>query len=250
VQANPVVAISNGARGAILSWTDNRSGTQAFAEKLDSLGVAAWGDTDGVQLCATTDGQNLSAMVSDGAGGAIVDWTDGRNRLGGGGFDIYAQRVNSSGVVQWAPNGDSLCTSPVDKFASFMVPDAAGGALVGWTSSGGIYAGRVSSNGGLITAAPAPSTEQVAPALAWPNPFNRQVTIAFSLQRATTVRMEVFDVAGRRVWASASQLMQPGRRDIAWDGRADDGAPEGGGIYFLRVRGPGIEASRAVVRVK
>jgi len=38
-------------------------------------------------------------VVSDGAGGAIVTWQDYRS---GAAYDIYAQRINGSGVVQWA----------------------------------------------------------------------------------------------------------------------------------------------------
>src|SRR6185436_2902719 len=41
--------------------------------------------------------QYSPAIVSDGAGGAIITWYDFRS----GAYDIYAQRVSSSGVVQW-----------------------------------------------------------------------------------------------------------------------------------------------------
>jgi len=42
--------------------------------------------------------------VSDGAGGAIITWTD--HRLGAS-SDIYAQRVDAAGVRKWIVSGDS-----------------------------------------------------------------------------------------------------------------------------------------------
>ena len=112
-----------------------------------------------------------------------------------------------------------------------------------------LYGVRVRSNG-LVTEVPATASMGWAPPRAWPNPFTDQVSIAFSLTVTTSVRVEVFDVAGRRVWASPTKLLSPGRQSLAWDGRSDSGLSQGGGIYFLRVRGAGIATSRTVVRVE
>ena len=100
------------------------------------------------------------------------------------------------------------------------------------------------------TGVPLTASQEFSPALAWPNPFTNQVSIVFSLASAARVRMEVFDVVGRRVRVSPSTVLGPGRHSLAWDGHADDGSTQAEGIYFLRVRGPGIAASRTVVRMK
>ena len=110
------------------------------------------------------------------------------------------------------------------------------------------YAQRVRSNG-LITGAPL-DQPAITPSRAWPNPSAREVSIGFSLPMAMTVRLEVFDVVGRRVWASASRVLEAGYHTLSWGGQSDAGATVGGGIYFLRVRGAGYEVSRAVMRVR
>ncbi len=69
------------------------------------------------------------AIVSDGSGGAIIAWQDKRS----GSYDIYAQRVNGSGALQWSPpTGVSVCTAVFDQVNIAMVSDGDGGALLAW----------------------------------------------------------------------------------------------------------------------
>ncbi|TAK53579.1 MAG: hypothetical protein EPO24_14210, partial [Bacteroidetes bacterium] len=51
--------------------------------------------------------QKTPVMIDDGAGGAIIAWSDNRN----GNYDIYAQRLNAEGIAQWAANGIVLCNA-------------------------------------------------------------------------------------------------------------------------------------------
>jgi len=114
--------------------------------------TAAWphDPTVNVPLCTATGGQQDSAIVSDGAGGAIVIWSDCRG--GGGNIDIYAQRISADGTVQWTANGVALCTATgVERYPT-GVSDGAGGAIVAWEdfrsdTSYDIYAQRISAAG-------------------------------------------------------------------------------------------------------
>ncbi len=66
-------------------------------------------------------------IVSDGLGGAIISWTDYRT---GTTADIYAQRVNSTGAVQWTATGVIICTSANDQIKSQLVSDGNNGAYI------------------------------------------------------------------------------------------------------------------------
>src|SRR5262249_27286588 len=72
---------------------------------------AAWPNQSWInlQICRATNGQNSPMMVSDGSGGAIVTWVDGRNSCCGS--DIYAHHVLASGSVDsaWPVDGRALC---------------------------------------------------------------------------------------------------------------------------------------------
>ena len=146
-QGSPVIT-SDDAGGAIVTWSDGRSGGgngDIYAQRVNASGAVQW-TVDGVPLCAATGDQELPGIVSDGAGGAVVAWTDGRSEDPVS-YDIYAQGVNASGAVQWAANGVALCTAAGDQYFSSMVSDGAGGAIVAWgdNRSGNfdIYAQRV-----------------------------------------------------------------------------------------------------------
>src|SRR5262245_25471795 len=92
VQNNPVT-VSDGAGGAIVAWHDTRNGADLdiYVQHVLASGATdpAW-PADGLAVCTLANQQAYPAIVSDGAGGAIVTWQD---RRGGTYYDIYAQHV-------------------------------------------------------------------------------------------------------------------------------------------------------------
>jgi uncharacterized repeat protein (TIGR01451 family) len=65
-----------------------------------------------------------------------------------------------------------------------------------------------------------------------PNPFRRATTLRWALPAAAAVRLDVFDLGGRRVRSLVSGASPAGRHATAWDGADDDGKRLGAGIYF------------------
>ena len=130
--------VSDGAGGAIVTWEDYRSGSDIYAQRVDAAGARQWAD-DGVAICAAAGVQYSPMISSDGAGGAVVTWEDGR---GGSYLDIYSQRVNASGTPQWTSDGVAASTAAHDKFDPMIASDGAGGAIVTW-EDGDIYAQHV-----------------------------------------------------------------------------------------------------------
>ena len=63
--------------------------------------------TDGVPLCADPSWQGGVAVAAGATGDAIACWSDGR----AGTSDVYAQRINSVGEVQWTTDGVAICTA-------------------------------------------------------------------------------------------------------------------------------------------
>ena len=65
-------------------------------------------DTARSEIPVTTakDGQFLPWVVNDGEGGVIVMWEDYRT---GKDWDVYAQRIDSSGTPRWEENGLAIC---------------------------------------------------------------------------------------------------------------------------------------------
>ncbi len=101
--------VSDGSGGAIIMWKDLRNGVESdiYAQHINAVGAIQW-SANGVAICTETGDQYGAMIVNNGAGGAIIAWLDYRS---GTNYDIYAQRINASGSVQWSANGVAICTA-------------------------------------------------------------------------------------------------------------------------------------------
>ena len=145
-----VATVSDGSGGIIAAWTDYRNGSNfdIYAQRISYTGEMLW-TANGVAVCTAAQSQQLSQIVSDGAGGAIVVWRDQRS----GSSDIYAQRISSSGTAMWTANGVAVCTAIYGQENHAVASDGAGGAIVAWEdwrADGNIYAQRVSAAGATL----------------------------------------------------------------------------------------------------
>ena len=142
-------AVSDGAGGAVITWTDQRSGSwDIYAQRVNAGGTCLW-TADGVAISMAYSSQTGPQLTTDGAGGAIIVWSDDRTV---GTPDIYARRVSADGTPMWAADGVALCTAMYSQGGPLILSDGAGGAIVAWNdwrnySSMDIYAQRVSGDG-------------------------------------------------------------------------------------------------------
>jgi hypothetical protein len=127
-QINPAAA-GDGSGGAFIVWQDKRNGNyDLFAQRINAAGAIQW-TTNGITVCAADSDQINPTIISDGNNGAIISWQDKRS----GNFDIYTQRINASGALQWGPTtGAPVCVTVFDQTSMVMVSDGSGGALLTW----------------------------------------------------------------------------------------------------------------------
>ena len=85
---------------------------------------------------------------------------------------------------------------------------------------------------------------------AFPNPSREDVRFDFDLSRAGPVRIEVYDVRGRRVGRVADGPLQAGPHVGAWSGRSERGDRLAPGVYVIRFDGPGLRAARRIVLLR
>ncbi len=76
----------------------------------------------------------------------------------------------------------------------------------------------------------------------YPNPFNPRTSIRFTVGRddvsstgRAPVRLEIFDVAGRRVSVLEDGFREAGSYSVTWDGTVSGGGTAASGIYFMRL---------------
>ncbi|HDR88150.1 MAG TPA: T9SS type A sorting domain-containing protein [Bacteroidetes bacterium] len=153
-QFSPVMA-EDGDGGAVIAW--GRSPLSLYnydilAQKVSSGGERLWAAND-VTVSDATGTESFHRMISDGAGGAILTWA----HLPGtpGSTDIYAQRVDSEGAVQWTENGEEICVAAESQSNPELTGDGNNGAIITWSDSRqgmgtlDIYAQKISAEGSV-----------------------------------------------------------------------------------------------------
>jgi hypothetical protein len=144
------VVVSDGAGGAILAWEDHRGGygPKVYTQRVDAAGVPQWA-SNGVALCTASGEQQRPTILSDGAGGAIVAWTDARAYPE---TDIYAQHVSAAGERLWVDSGVAVCTAAGSQRGVVSAPGDSGSAILVWLDRrvwnvDGVSAARIASDG-------------------------------------------------------------------------------------------------------
>jgi FlgD Ig-like domain len=121
--------VSDGAGGAIVVWGDDRTQVRdIYAQRINAAGMVQW-VPNGLGVCTVAGAKNFPAIVSDGAGGAVMAWEDRRNLAN---YDIFAQRVNAAGVLQWGAPGIAISSVGGNQDRVSMTSDGAGGAIMTW----------------------------------------------------------------------------------------------------------------------
>ncbi|NVM27925.1 MAG: hypothetical protein HWN65_03700 [Candidatus Helarchaeota archaeon] len=145
--------VSDGVGGAIIVWRDHRAGPMAiYAQRINSVGNRLW-SSNGSEVRAAI-GLNIwmydIEICSDDENGAIIVWRQ-RKTASSSNYDLYAQRINATGDIQWDSNGILICNATNNRVDNQICIDGDGGAIITWRDNRGggqgIYAQRVNSFG-------------------------------------------------------------------------------------------------------
>jgi hypothetical protein len=242
-QDNPAICSDN-AGGAIVAWGDDRSGVSRdiYAQRVSAAGVAVWA-ADGVPVCSAVNGQDFVTMTEDGAGGAIISWTDARNIAD---QDDYVQRIDNTGAPVWMLDGIDISPAPGSQYSPEIVSDGAGGAVVAWSDAGDVRAQRVNAAGAFLWPYASGLPVCVKPGYQWVQRLARDGTGGALITYEDTASDGYYDIYAQRVtgagalaWGSSAALSTA----PYWQ-RDDDVIPDGTGgaiVVWQDMRsGPGL----------
>ncbi|MEO6611997.1 MAG: MopE-related protein [Chitinophagaceae bacterium] len=255
--------VSDGSGGTIFTWVDSRfqPSYTIFCQRINSSGNVQWA-ANGIQVSSSSVNNAKPAIVADGSGGAIICWTT--NGYFG---NLYAQRINSSGAIQWVPGGILVCSGTPTSTSFEMVSDGNGGCIVAWNDSrnneGGneddVYAQRINGAGlNLWTAngVPVASTIEYQGSLQLASDGSGGAVIVWEDQRSS-VRVEIYtqkvNSLGIMQWTTNGVLVNSipqgslypqiisdaGGAIICWVDRRNAGT--GGDIYAQKLNSTGNE---------
>jgi hypothetical protein len=247
-QTDPKI-VSDGMSGAIISWTDYRTGTTAdiYAQRVNSTGAVQWTAT-GVIICTASGDQIKSQLVSDGNNGAYITWEDHRNT---GNSDIYAGRIASDAQLNWAATGYPICTSVNDQLNPMIIINGSLGAVIVWQDyrSGNnfdIYEMGFNISG-LIGIKKGGTTDPDEFTLSqnYPNPFNPVTVINYQLPKTSSVKLSVYNAMGQEVSILVNESQNAGNHSIEWNAGAFSS-----GVYFYRLEAGSFVSNRKMMLIK
>jgi predicted lipoprotein with Yx(FWY)xxD motif len=247
-QIDPMI-VSDGLGGAIMSWSDKRTGitSDIYAQRVNSTGAVQWTAT-GVIICTATGDQIKSQLVSDGNNGAYIVWEDHRNA---GNSDIYAQRIASNAALNWAATGFEICAVGNDQLNPKLVSNGNQGAIVVWQdfrsgtnfdvyNTGFNTQGIVGIHNGGITNPVDFTLEQN-----YPNPFNPSTKINYTLPQSSNVKLTIYDALGHAVSTLVNESQNAGSYSIEWNA-----ASFATGLYFYKLEAGSFTYTKQMILVK
>ncbi|UCG62771.1 MAG: T9SS type A sorting domain-containing protein [Candidatus Zixiibacteriota bacterium] len=85
---------------------------------------------------------------------------------------------------------------------------------------------------------------------AYPNPFNLNTTIAYSLERRGYVELSIYNLMGQRVKTLVSDIMPAGQHSVAWNGTDFAGKVVASGVYLYQLKTGEFVDSKKLVLLK
>ncbi len=88
---------------------------------------------------------------------------------------------------------------------------------------------------GVETVSGVPASARASVQKIFPNPFNPNTTIEFSVPKAGPTSLRIYDVQGKPVASLVNETMPAGVYRVRWNGKSDGGRELSSGVYFALV---------------
>ena len=84
----------------------------------------------------------------------------------------------------------------------------------------------------------------------FPNPFNPDTRIIYTIGEAINVKISIFNINGQHVKTLVNKNVQPGEYSAYWDGKDVNGTQVKSGIYFYRIDAGNESISQQMILIK
>lgn len=84
----------------------------------------------------------------------------------------------------------------------------------------------------------------------WPNPFNPDTNIPFSLHKDERVTLEIYNLRGQKITTLLDENKAAGRYQVVWNAKDSNGRELSSGVYMLRMKAGKYQSDRKLMLVK
>ena len=210
----------DGAKGAIVSWTDNRkSDLDIYAQRIPLI-------------------QSFDAITQTGA--VELHW-EVRSDVA---IDSYEILRRESSPTRTTVVAQGAFSADMNSFLDTTV-------LPGKRYD---YVLTLQTRGEVVAVSPIATatmpTIEASVGQNHPNPFNPATTIDVTIPERSELVVAIYDARGARVATLNAGIQDAGTHRVEWNGTDDAGRGVGSGVYFYRLEGAGAVASKKMVLLK
>ncbi|MFL3051317.1 MAG: FlgD immunoglobulin-like domain containing protein [Candidatus Neomarinimicrobiota bacterium] len=84
----------------------------------------------------------------------------------------------------------------------------------------------------------------------FPNPFNPSTTIPYELPEVSSIKIDIYDLVGKRIRTLVNNNMEAGFHTCVWDGKNDKGEKNAAGVYIVSMKTGSMFQTRKIVLLK
>lgn len=86
--------------------------------------------------------------------------------------------------------------------------------------------------------------------ISYPNPFNPETTISFSLVKPAKTKIEIFNIKGQKVTTLIDDNLDLGKHEIVWNGKNENGKSVASGVFFYKMTSGNHSLTKKMVLTK
>ena len=84
----------------------------------------------------------------------------------------------------------------------------------------------------------------------YPNPFNPETTIRYSVKETSPVTIEVYNLKGQLVRTLVNEVKTAGNYSVVWNGRDNNNQPVSSGVYFYKMNAGKYSSTKKMIMMK
>ena len=84
----------------------------------------------------------------------------------------------------------------------------------------------------------------------YPNPFNPETHIPFTLNKTQNIKLDVYDISGRLVKNLLNTTLAAGLHTVSWQALENNNHAVSSGVYFIKLSGESATQTRQVILLK